>query len=161
MDESVDKGMKSLSLNGSSDAAIPNSRGIGRIFASGYDTALTRDVVESALRKHFASCGEITDVYIPVNYHEDNRIWKCAFIYFVGEGAVDKALKLNGSDVDGWNVSVTAYPFPENANSSGDVKVEGYDPSLSRDEILSAMTKLFSSYGEISPIIFSDRSIAY
>ncbi|XP_010423367.1 PREDICTED: uncharacterized protein LOC104708485 [Camelina sativa] len=159
MDESVDKGMKSLSLKDISDAAIPKSREIGRIFVSGYDTALTRDVVESALRKHFASCGEITDVYIPSNFKKDARIWQNALIYFVGEGAVDKALQLKGSDVDGWTVSVTAYPFSKNANSIGDVRVEGYDPSLSHDEILSAMTKLFSSYGKISPVIFSDRSV--
>lgn len=30
------------------------------------------------------------------------------------EGAVDKALKLNGSEVGGWKVCAKAYPFEDN-----------------------------------------------
>lgn len=32
----------------------------------GYSTDLPQDDVESSLRKHFSSCGEITDVYVLV-----------------------------------------------------------------------------------------------
>ncbi|EOA21926.1 hypothetical protein CARUB_v10002413mg, partial [Capsella rubella] len=88
---------------------------IGRIIVRGYDIRLRRDVVEKALRKHFASCGEITDVYIPKDYR-NHTLWRSGYIYFLGEGAVEKALQLKGSDVGGWNVSVTAYPFMPHAN---------------------------------------------
>ncbi|CAH2073771.1 unnamed protein product, partial [Thlaspi arvense] len=122
-----------LKLNGS-DAAIPKRRHIGRIGVTGYDTGLPRGDVESALRKHFASCGQITDVYIPVRCRRDNIITlerfvasssdpvfpaqlEYSFIYFVGEGAVDNALQLDGSDVAGGNVSAEDIPFLEDAHN--------------------------------------------
>lgn len=37
-----------------------------------------------------------------------------AIIYFMGEGAVDKALQLSGSDVGGGKAIVKPFPFPEN-----------------------------------------------
>ncbi|XP_010423843.1 PREDICTED: nucleolin 2-like [Camelina sativa] len=115
MEESINKGLKSLKLN-DSDAAIRVIRDVRRVVVTGYDTGLPRDVVKSALRKHFASCGEITDVYIPKNYTKDNTLSKCGYIIFLGEGAVDKALQLKGSDVGGWNVSVTPFPCLKHAN---------------------------------------------
>uniref|UniRef100_A0A1J3GJD2 Nucleolin 2 n=2 Tax=Noccaea caerulescens TaxID=107243 RepID=A0A1J3GJD2_NOCCA len=157
MDESANKGLKLLG----SDAAIPASRDfgrmkpcsrkkeIGRIRVSGYDTGLPVDDVESALRKHFSSCGEITDVYI---YERDNILMRSGFIYFVGEGAVDKALQLSGSDVGGWNVSVVPDPFSKCSGAT--LMAIGYDTSLSDIDVQTALTKHFSSCGEVTVKVF-------
>ncbi|XP_019097292.1 PREDICTED: peptidyl-prolyl cis-trans isomerase FKBP43-like [Camelina sativa] len=72
-----------------------------------------------------------------------------AYIYLVGEGAVDKALQLDGSDVGGWNVSVKPFPFPETAKDKVLVRVEGLDTSLSKIDIQNALNNLWSSYGEV------------
>ncbi|EOA32265.1 hypothetical protein CARUB_v10015525mg [Capsella rubella] len=74
--------------------------------------------MERALRKHFSSCGEITDVCVPIDWGsmrnipidvefdpKTNILERSAYIYFLGEGAVA-----------GWNISVEAFPFPQNAN---------------------------------------------
>lgn len=109
----------------------------------GYNTQLSHDDVESSLRKLFSSCGEITDVYISVL--ADNTLDRFViisssiipyisqlkfiyadvyvllfhsfgFVYFLGEGAVDKALQLSGSDMGGWTVIAEPHPFPEDAD---------------------------------------------
>uniref|UniRef100_A0A1J3CPX6 Nucleolin 1 n=1 Tax=Noccaea caerulescens TaxID=107243 RepID=A0A1J3CPX6_NOCCA len=110
MDGSANKKLKvikkerGMKLKGCT-AAIqePKARDIGRIIVTGYDGHEDEDV-KSALREHFASCGKITDVYIG---------GKIAYVYFVGEGAVDKALKLIGTEVaaGGWKVCAEPYPF--------------------------------------------------
>lgn len=116
---------------------------VGRIIVKGYDAKLPHDDVESALRKLFSSCGEINDIYICETEDRLYRfvaffmfsqlnpirsITTCqrktffffcfrsdATIYFIGEGAAEKALQLSGSDVGGWKAIVTPYPFPEAA----------------------------------------------
>ncbi|XP_010452237.1 PREDICTED: uncharacterized protein LOC104734381 [Camelina sativa] len=132
MDGSADEGLHKI-LRKVSD--------YGRVTVSGYNFRQTPLAdVERALREHFTSCGEITDVCVHM---------RIGYIYFMGEGAVDKAMQLNGSDVGGWNVSVKPFPFPEHANDSVVVRVEGYDTSLSKIDIQSALSNLFSSYGEM------------
>ncbi|CAH2033883.1 unnamed protein product [Thlaspi arvense] len=150
MDESANKGMKrkriskerGMKLKGC-DAAIqnPKARDIGRISVTGFDSGLPHEDVESALRKHFASCGNITDVYI--GKHEC-----AAFVYLVGEDAVDKALKLSGRDVGGWNVCVEAYPFSDHMTTT--MIVQGYD--ISDTEIQVAARELFSSCVEVAEV---------
>lgn len=122
----------------------------------GYDTGLPHDDVESALRKLYSSCGEITDVYVPIDYQWENTLSKCSFVYFVGEGAVDKALLLNGADVGGWNVSAEAYPFQRYAKYLVSVTVKGYDTSLDEIDIENELTKLFSSCGEVTEVMVND-----
>lgn len=61
------------------------------------NTGLPHDDAVRTLRKLFAKCGEMTDVYIRII--DDNLLSKYAFIYFTREEAVDKALQLNGKDV--------------------------------------------------------------
>lgn len=39
------------------------------ISVTGYDPSLPQDDVKSALRKHFASCGEITDILVLDRLH--------------------------------------------------------------------------------------------
>ncbi|WZY80171.1 hypothetical protein YC2023_026555 [Brassica napus] len=49
----------------------------------GYDTSLPSNDIKSALTKHFASCGEITDVFV---------FKRRAIIYFFGWHAISKAV---------------------------------------------------------------------
>ena len=108
----------------------------------GYDTSLPREDVEKALRNHFASCGNIIHVYVPINDESDipNRFvassfnsnllaqanccllnnklvfflsCRFSFIYVNGEDE-EKALRLNGSDMGGGILQIYAYPFHEN-----------------------------------------------
>lgn len=146
MDESAIKG---LELNG-----CEGESRISRIVVEGYDTSLRREDVEEALRKHFASCGNIVHVYVPINEETDipNRF---SFIYVNGEDE-EKALRLNGSDMGGRILQTYAYPFQENylddvlatmkeaRQPQRTLKVTGYDPSLSMDDVESKLCKHFA-----------------
>ncbi|KAL1195654.1 Nucleolin 1 [Cardamine amara subsp. amara] len=157
MDVSVEKGLELLSLNGS-DASILESREIGRIIVEGYDTRLSPGVVESALRKFYSSCGEITDVYVRRDGRNENTLWHSTFVYFVGEGAVDKALQLNGNDVGGWEASAKAFPFQPRPYDFVIVRVEGFDTSLSETDIKSMLRELFLPYGKVKLIVVAEGS---
>jgi hypothetical protein len=132
------------------DAAIqePKASDIGRITVMGFE-GHDREGVKSALREHFASCGKISDVYI--NLKTKNPI--VAHIYFVGEGAVEKALKLNGSEVaGGWKVSAKPYPFYDDNPIL--VKIRGYEDTwLSDGELEVAVREFFSSCGEVKQVV--------
>ncbi|XP_010472883.1 PREDICTED: uncharacterized protein LOC104752442 [Camelina sativa] len=39
------------------------------IFVRGFDCSFPRDVIKSTLEKHFASCGKITRVFVPIECH--------------------------------------------------------------------------------------------
>ncbi|CAE6086837.1 unnamed protein product [Arabidopsis arenosa] len=158
MDESADKG---LILIGEG-SIIPKLSDVGRIIVSGYDTDLPIDDVETALRNHFSCCGIITNICIPFVSFGDETLRRRGYIYFLGEGAVDKALQLNGVDVGGWNVSVKAYPFPKNANNEVEIEVEGFDTWLHEILIESALISHFSSYGKLKDVMFFDGiAVAY
>ncbi|KAF2582916.1 hypothetical protein F2Q68_00000187 [Brassica cretica] len=80
-----------------------------------------------------------------------------ATIYFIGEGAAEKALQLSGSDVGGWKAIVTPYPFPEAAGRSLIVCVTGYDTSLSKIKIERALRQHFSSCGRLRDFDISKK----
>ncbi|CAH2067031.1 unnamed protein product [Thlaspi arvense] len=103
-----------------------------------------------------------------------------AFLYITGEGAEEKALKLSGSDVGGWTVIVITdritEPSARRAPNSkyttnfletrALIKVTGYDASLPADDIKTALSKHFSSCGEIEKVTIgghpsSCRAIVY
>ncbi|CAN8221755.1 unnamed protein product, partial [Cochlearia groenlandica] len=69
-----------------------------RIDIRGFDTSLTADEKEKALREHFSSCGKITDV------SDDGS---CATIHLYGEDHVRKAKELDGSYMGGFKISLT------------------------------------------------------
>ena len=50
---------------------------ISRIAVEGYDTSLPREDVDGALREHFASCGNIIHVYVPI---DENSGTLCRFV---------------------------------------------------------------------------------
>ncbi|CAA7039005.1 unnamed protein product [Microthlaspi erraticum] len=150
MGKPVKKGMKLLEGKGGGDAAIPQRRSkTGRIRIEGYDTGLARDDAVRKLRKLFASCGEMTDVYVGVI---GDKLTRDAYIYFTREDAVDKALQLHGKDVGGWILHVEAMPVPECASSSPCFLIKGYETSLSNKAIEKAATKHFSSCGTVRRI---------
>ncbi|CAH8275602.1 unnamed protein product [Arabidopsis lyrata] len=68
----------------------------------GYDTSLPGDDIK-ALTDHFRSCGAIAKVEIPVD--------RPASVIIIGDDANDKALELNGSELGGRKLVVTARPF--------------------------------------------------
>uniref|UniRef100_A0A1J3EGT6 Nucleolin 2 n=1 Tax=Noccaea caerulescens TaxID=107243 RepID=A0A1J3EGT6_NOCCA len=156
MDESANKVIRNqtgMKLKGC-DAAVPEpkARDIGRIMVTGFGGRDRREDVESALREHFGSCGKITDVYI--------MSVSVALIYFVGDGAVDKALKLDGSVVaaGGWKVGVKPHPFHDDNPTL--VSVRGYDTSLGDSEIEFAVRMFFSSCGEVVDVtVFKDKGV--
>ncbi|KAF3500095.1 hypothetical protein F2Q69_00045393, partial [Brassica cretica] len=131
---------------------------IGRIRVMGYSTELPGDDVESSLRKHFSSCGEITDVCVLVL--DNNILNSFGFIYFLGgQGTVDKAMQLSGTDVGGWNVIVEPYPFGEDADWDPIAIVQGYDTCLGKTDIKRMLFDHFSSCGQIKDIKFHKSSI--
>ncbi|XP_018474128.2 nucleolin 1-like [Raphanus sativus] len=70
------------------------------IIVRGYDTSLPAADIKTFLTNRFSSCGEIVDFQLfPVEHHpsQDHQ----AIISILGEGAEEKALELNGSDMGG------------------------------------------------------------
>jgi hypothetical protein len=61
------------------------------ISVTGFDTCLPDDDLKAALRREFASCGEILHVYIP----RGNSV---AYVYFSEEEAIARALELYGHE---------------------------------------------------------------
>ncbi|CAF1789320.1 unnamed protein product [Brassica oleracea var. botrytis] len=136
----------------------PRKRDIGRIRVMGYSIDLPHDDVVNALRKHFSSCGEITDVCVHVL--TDNLLDSFGFIYFLGgQGTVDRAMQLSGTDVGGWNVTVKPYPFLEDADWDPVAIVQGYDTCLGKTDIKRMLFDHFSSCGQIKDIKFQRSSI--
>ncbi|ESQ52887.1 hypothetical protein EUTSA_v10017937mg, partial [Eutrema salsugineum] len=127
MDESLTKGLD----RNRSNAAIRKSR---LLVVEGYDTRLPEDAIKSALKKHLASCGEIRLVMIPKVDGSDVLRTFAVIDIVVEEGAEDKALELNGSDI---------------LKHTPDMKVTVYGNGLSEDGIKSALRKHFSSCGEV------------
>lgn len=142
------------------------------ISVEGYDPCLPEDDLKNELINHFNSCGEVFNVILredPDSPNLDRR----ALVILLGEGAEEKALQLNGTDIGGWKALVKVEPEEERdeeadlyRSSLADeiyndrrfwfgVAVRGYDTSLPADEVESALTKHFSSCGEITHVFVS------
>ncbi|KAG5391493.1 hypothetical protein IGI04_021456 [Brassica rapa subsp. trilocularis] len=96
-----------------------NSRSGGgggqEVFVKGFDSSLAPNDIKSALTEHFASCGEITRVSVPVD-RETGGSRGIAYVEF--KEGTEKAFELNGSDMGGWNL-VVDQPRPKENNSGG------------------------------------------
>ncbi|CAA7016933.1 unnamed protein product [Microthlaspi erraticum] len=115
--------------------------------------------LERMLRDIFSSCGKIKSVCIPHSAFSPT-IKRYAFIDIWGEGVEEKALQLNGSKIDGHEL-VVALPLRPMKRArikalkllrygrSEMMVVSGYDASLPRKTIKSALAKHFSSCGEV------------
>ncbi|KAL1223116.1 Nucleolin 1 [Cardamine amara subsp. amara] len=129
-------------------------RVIRDISVEGFDDtcSLQNYALGLALIKHFGSCGNILSV---------NLIKSVAFIRLEGEGAQEKALLLDGTDVGGWKAIVKAavrplvFNFPCDANAmikSSVVFAKGYDTGLAEIDIKIALCNHFSSCGEVTKV---------
>ncbi|CAA7044278.1 unnamed protein product [Microthlaspi erraticum] len=135
--------------------------------AKGFDVSVPENCMvrehvlclEGMLRDHFSSCGKIKSVCIPHAY-DDSTIKRCAYIEISGKGSEEEALKLSGSEMDGQKLVVTRPSRPmkkarrkslksDRYGRSKSVIVRGYDSSLPRKIIKSALGKHFSSCGEV------------
>ncbi|KFK37785.1 hypothetical protein AALP_AA3G028900 [Arabis alpina] len=153
-----------------------NPRRTITVIVSGYDKSLPEDTITSLLREHFSSCGEITKVYIHADNHDSNIHNKYAFVDITGVGAKEKALQLSGSDVGGHKLLVRFKPvsivggkftLKEAVRWSEDnetyhkhpritdVLVSGYHTWLPEESLKSALSKHFSSCGEVEDVIIS------
>ncbi|KAG7541760.1 RNA-binding domain superfamily [Arabidopsis thaliana x Arabidopsis arenosa] len=74
------------------------------IGVEGYNTSLPADEIKKALTDHFRSCGAIAKVEIPVD--------RPASVIIIGDDANEKALELNGSELGGRKLVVTAMVYP-------------------------------------------------
>ncbi|CAN6907761.1 unnamed protein product [Brassica oleracea] len=159
MHESTIECVEGLELNGCV-AEIRESR-ISRIAVEGYDTSLPREDVDGALREHFASCGNIIHVHVPID-ENSGTLCRYALIY-VNEEDEEKALRVDGSDMGGRILQIQSYPFHENhLNEVLDQMKEGelYQPqhtilvtcddiSLRIDVIKTELEKYFSAIGSL------------
>ncbi|CAH8331702.1 unnamed protein product [Eruca vesicaria subsp. sativa] len=138
------------------------------ISVEGYDTCRPEDDIKSELINHLNSCGEVFNVIVredPTSPNLDRR----ALVILLGEGAEEKALQLNGTDIGGWKALVKVEPEEEDAEIQRyrlllideytndrrfwyGVSVRGYDTSLPADEVESALKERFSSCGEITHV---------
>ncbi|CAH2053322.1 unnamed protein product [Thlaspi arvense] len=122
-----------------------------RISVEGYDTSLPEEDIKKALIDHFASCGEVFNVTF-----SEGRVGR-AFVILRGDGAEEKALQLDGSDVGGWSARVKVTPeetYYDTRFRFG-ITVRGYDTSVPADELKSTLIKHFSSCGEITHVYIS------
>ncbi|KAJ4917539.1 nucleolin 1-like [Raphanus sativus] len=89
--------------------------GGSEVFVKGFDSSLPVNDIKSALSEHFASCGEITRVSVPVD-RETGGSRGIAYLEF--KEGTEKAFELNGSEMGGWNLVVDE-PRPKENNSGG------------------------------------------
>ncbi|VVB13185.1 unnamed protein product [Arabis nemorensis] len=87
----------------SKESAVLNSME-DTIFVKGFDPSLARDDIKTALRTHFGTCGKVTRVYVPTECKTGATIGY-AFVD-MRSSSVEKALKLSGSSLGGWNLEV-------------------------------------------------------
>ncbi|CAL9224586.1 unnamed protein product [Arabidopsis halleri] len=157
--------MKGFESKGSDASDIPKDR---RIRVEGYDTSLYEYDLKLALKKHFSSCGNISHIYVPRNFQK-GILKSFALVEFSTEGAVEKALKLSGSAVEGgWRVFAKETPFTRDYIDPGwahvsfkhfssvrKLVVSGYDTWLPEIDLQIGLSKHFSSCGEV--IVFFYR----
>ncbi|CAH8364714.1 unnamed protein product [Eruca vesicaria subsp. sativa] len=156
-----------------------------RIGVEGYNMSSlhTLDLVRS-LAKLFESCGEVLAVQVPRDLQTNAINGRCTLVVLRGEGAQEKALALDGTDMGGWILSVTVLPseLSELSSSSGlstaelavrqvahferksseGISVTGYDHSLPGDVVKSDLTNRFSSCGKITDVfVLNSRALIY
>ncbi|XP_013623762.1 PREDICTED: nucleolin 1-like [Brassica oleracea var. oleracea] len=75
------------------------------ISVTGYEPSLPQEDLESVLWKHFAACGEITEITYRVS---------SVLVHLYGLGSLQRAVQLNGTDLGGgFTLTVEAMPYPK------------------------------------------------
>ncbi|KAJ4903523.1 RNA-binding (RRM/RBD/RNP motifs) family protein [Raphanus sativus] len=144
------------------------------ISVEGYDTRLPEDNIKTQLINHFNSCGEVVNVIVREDPDSPN-LDRCALVILLGEGAEEKALQLNGTDIGGWKALVTVEPEEQEEEDEETqryrsslaekvlndrkfwygVTVSGYDTSLPAHEVKTSLIEHFSSCGMITHVYVS------
>ncbi|GFZ15715.1 nucleolin like 1 [Actinidia rufa] len=97
------------------------------IFVRGFDKNGGEDQVRSALEEHFGTCGEMSRVSIPKDYETD-EIKGFAYIDFTDSESLNKALELNGSELQGYPLMVDeAKPRDRDGSGRGGGRSGGRD----------------------------------
>ncbi|XP_056853702.1 26S proteasome non-ATPase regulatory subunit 7 homolog A-like [Raphanus sativus] len=81
-----------------------------RISVEGYDMSLLAPDLYISLENHFSSCGTVEFVEVPRDPVTKAISGRSSTVALRGEGAEEKALALNGSDLGGWRASVKILP---------------------------------------------------
>uniref|UniRef100_A0A1J3D3W4 Nucleolin 1 n=1 Tax=Noccaea caerulescens TaxID=107243 RepID=A0A1J3D3W4_NOCCA len=142
-----------------------------RISVEGYDTRLPEEDIKKALVDLFESCGEIIRVTVPID-PRTRLVERRAFIILRGDGAEEKALQLDGSDVGGLSVFVKVTPedneetvrfqldllkeVTHDPRYRFGVAVCGFDASL--PYVKSTLENHFSSCGDITCLLIKRMS---
>lgn len=116
------------------------------VFVKGFDSSLPEDDIKSALSEHFASCGEVTRVSVPIDRETGaskgfvtsaSNLWifsvgssmltkeklmfsfhRIAYIDFKEGAEKEKAFELDGSDMGGYSLKVDE-PRPRGDSGGG------------------------------------------
>ncbi|CAF1696555.1 hypothetical protein Bca4012_000306 [Brassica carinata] len=151
-----------------------------RIGVEGYDTSLEPIDLYRALESLFKTCGEVHNIEIRRD-RVTKALQKSCIVILRGEGAGDKALQLNGSDIGGRKIVVTSLPpgldlstglstdvlaarsvAHDKRKRSEGISVTGYDTSLTKDDVKNALTNHFSTCGEITDVfVLNSRALVY
>ncbi|XP_018475216.1 nucleolin 1 [Raphanus sativus] len=139
------------------------------IRVEGFNTSSDRLVLYRALKDLFETCGEVENIEIRVD--PESKLIRSCLVILLGEGAKEKALLLNGSEVEGRKLTLSAveptdglttsaraakYVEDFQKNRSESISVTGYDPSLPQEDLKSALCKHFAACGEITDIFVQD-----
>ncbi|KAG8086936.1 hypothetical protein GUJ93_ZPchr0010g8792 [Zizania palustris] len=89
------------------------------VFIKGFDSSLEESEIRESLQGHFAECGEISRLSVPMD-RESGASRGIAYIDFVEQASLSKALELNGSDLGGYNLYV------DEAKPKGDSRDGGF-----------------------------------
>ncbi|XP_009114187.1 26S proteasome non-ATPase regulatory subunit 7 homolog A isoform X2 [Brassica rapa] len=108
----------------STEIAPPEVEEIGRSIlvtemTPGGDNGLVDSIEAYYLCLQNKSCGFVETIQVPRHPVTNAITDRCTTVTLSGEGATEKALALNGSDVGGWIVSVTLLPPEISEMASG------------------------------------------
>ncbi|KAJ4908725.1 nucleolin 1-like isoform X1 [Raphanus sativus] len=76
------------------------------IRVEGFNTSSDRLVLYRALKDLFETCGEVENIEIRVD--PESKLIRSCLVILLGEGAKEKALLLNGSEVEGRKLTLSA-----------------------------------------------------
>ncbi|KAG2334826.1 hypothetical protein Bca52824_006006 [Brassica carinata] len=142
-----------------------------RISVEGFDTSADPVEIYTSLQNLFKTCGKVDSIEFKID-HVKKQLISPWVVVLIGEGAKEKASLLDGSEVGGRKLTVSPVEQPTDGLStsvraaryvadfqrkmSEAISVTGYDPSLPRDDVKSALRKHFASCGEITDILVLD-----
>ncbi|CAF1696497.1 unnamed protein product [Brassica oleracea var. botrytis] len=165
-------------LDGDTDKFVENMKSLMdyhesqiRISVEGFNTSGDPVELYTSLQRLFETCGEVDNIEIKIDPVTDQLISPCVLV-LRGEGARERALLLDGSDLRGRKLTLSPIEQPTDGmttaaraakyvadfqrSRSEAISVTGYDPSLPQEDLKSALSKHFASCGEITDILILD-----